>query len=342
MARPGPVVMWSQYLALRSLAAVLTTFDVNQNLSTVGSIARGICRLPWPKIARKHVSRSAENLRRSFPDWSEAEVRRVAEGSLVHLTRFFVDVLHTPRLVHRDAWPGRLNAATMCEVSEVLSTDRPVILVTGHVGNFELLGYGLSTFGYEVNALARPLDNPLIYDWLLGIREKRGSRIITKWDATDQMTQVLERGGALGFIADQNAGDRGIFVPFMGRLASAYKSIALLAIRYDAAVVCGYALRRGERFDYDMGSTDIIYPEQWADQPDPVYYITARYTRAIELMVRKAPDQYWWMHRRWKSRPRHERQGKEMPRSLRKNLEALPWMTDALLAQVQRPVGPGG
>jgi KDO2-lipid IV(A) lauroyltransferase len=340
MAQPGPVTMWTQYLALRSIAALLTAFDADQNLRTSGAITRAICRLPWPKLAKKHVGRSSANLRRSFPDWPESKVREVAEGSLVHLVRFFVDVLHTPRRVHRDSWPGQLNTHAMGEAVGVLNSDRPVILVTGHVGNFELLGYGLSTFGYELEALARPLDNPLIYDWLLGIREKRGAKIITKWDATERMTGVLERGGALGFIADQNAGDRGVFVPFMGRLASAYKSIALLAIRYDAVVVCGYALRRGERFAYDMGTADIIYPEQWKNQPDPMYYVTARYTRAIEMMIRRCPDQYWWMHRRWKSRPRHERQGKPMPRSLRKNLEALPWMTDELMEQVAIPMEP--
>jgi len=338
MATPGPVTMWSQYLALRSFAATLTAFDVNLNLHSTGMLTRAICRLPWPKIATKHVQRSSVNIRRSFPDWPEERVKEVAEGSLVNLVRFFVDVLHTPRLIHRESWPNHLNTASLGEAVGVLNTGRPVIMATGHVGNFEILGYALSTFGYRFNALARPLDNPLVYDWLLGIREKRGARIITKWDATDQMTGVLDEGGALGFIADQNAGDRGVFVPFMGRLASAYKSIALLAIRYEAPVVCGYALRNDGRFDYELGTTDIIYPEDWADQHDPMYYITARYTRAIELMIRKRPEQYWWMHRRWKSRPRHERQGKPLPSGLRRNLEALPWMTDELMASVQIPV----
>ncbi|MFI4859161.1 MAG: lysophospholipid acyltransferase family protein [Phycisphaerales bacterium JB063] len=337
MAKPGPVMMWTQYLALRSVAAAVTAFDVDLNLRSFGAIAQGICRLPWPRIAQRHVSRSAEHLRRAFPDWPEERVIEVAEGSLRNLVQFFVDVLHTPRLIHRDNWPDRIDTHAMGEAIEVLNSDRPVLLVTGHVGNFELLGYALSTFGYPLAALARPLDNPLIYDWLLGIREKRGTKIITKWDATEQMTDVLSSGGALGFIADQNAGDRGMFVPFMGRLASAYKSIGLLAMRYNATVVCGYALRREGRFDYEMGTTDIIYPSDWADHPDPLFYITARYTRAIELMIRKAPEQYWWMHRRWKSRPRYERLGKPMPGALRHHLESLPWMTPELMEQVSAP-----
>ena len=75
-----------------------------------------------------------------------------------------------------------------------------------------------------------------------------------------------------------------------------------------------------------MGTTDIIRPEDWADQPDPLYYITARYSRALEQMVREVPEQYLWIHRRWKSRPRHERRGRPVPPRLRAKIHALPWL----------------
>jgi KDO2-lipid IV(A) lauroyltransferase len=166
-------------------------------------------------------------------------------------------------------------------------------------------------------------------------------RIITKWGATERMAKVMQAGDMLGFIGDQNAGDGGLFVPFFGRLASAYKSIGLLAMNYDAPIICGYARRTPgprRRFHYRIGAADIIYPRDWARRPDPLYYITARYTRAIEHMIRLAPDQYLWVHRRWKSRPRHERRGRPIPDNLRRKLESLPWMTDDLLGQVARPV----
>ena len=87
--------------------------------------------------------------------------------------------------------------------------------------------------------------------------------------------------------------------------------------------------------------TDIIHPDDWQHHRDPLYYITARYMRAIELTIRDVPDQYLWMHRRWKSRPRHERLGKPAPAPLRRNLEQLPWMQPAMLEQVLDP-GPFG
>lgn len=335
MARPGPVMMWTQYLAARTAAAALTAFDVDPNLHTgalIGSLLH--------RFDKRHAERSRVNIRRSFPDWPEARVDATARASMQHLIRFVIETLHTPRLIHENNWAQRLETGRLGEAIGVLNSGRPVILVTGHLGNFELLGYALATLGYRVDALARPLDNPLVYDWLLGMRERKGMRVITKWDATDQMVDVLQSGGALAFIADQNAGAKGLFVPFMGRLASAYKSIALLAQRYEAAVVCGYAMRRGTRFMYEVGTTDVIYPEDWADQRDPLYYITARYTRALELAIRMQPDQYWWMHRRWKSRPRHELAGKDMPRTLKRNLEELPWMTPDLMTELARPIEP--
>ena len=191
----------------------------------------------------------------------------------------------------------------------------------------------------RMEAIARPLDNVLVNDWLLGIREKRGLKVITKWDATQRMLDVLSAGGALGFIADQNAGDKGMFVPFFGRLASTYKSIGLLAISQNVPIICGFAHRLGNQYRYELGTVDVIRPEDWTSQPDPLYYVTARYMRAIETMVRLRPEQYLWMHRRWKSRPKHERDNKPMPGSMRRSLEQLPWMTPDLLEQLQLPVG---
>jgi KDO2-lipid IV(A) lauroyltransferase len=211
-----------------------------------------------------------------------------------------------------------------------------VVFVTGHFGNWELLGCAMAAIGYPLTALARPLDNPLLNRWLLGVREARGMKILTKWGATPELQETIRQRGRLGFIADQNAGDGGLFVPFFGRLASSYKSIALLAMRYKVPVVAGHAQRINDGFEYDLGFTDVIWPNDWADQPDPLFYITARYNRAIETMVRRDPGQYLWIHRRWKSRPAHEREGKPMPARLIRKLEQLPWMTQEELDVIVR------
>ncbi len=333
----SPIALWTQYLAARVAAMGLTAFDVDANLRTAAALGRGLYGLER-YVSRRHRERALRHLAIAYPEMPAAGREALARGSFEHLVQLVVEVCHTPRVLHADSWPSRVRLTSMGPAIELLNSGRPAILITGHLGNWEVLGYLLAVLGYRCEAVARPIDNRLVNDWLLGIRERRGMRIITKWDATDRMLAVLDSGGALGFIADQNAGDKGLFVPFFGKLASTYKSIGLLAIAQGVPIVCGYARRLGPGYRYELGVADVIRPEDWAGRPDPLYYVTARYMLAIENMIRACPSQYLWMHRRWKSRPRHEREHKPMPAPLRARLEALPWMTPATLARLAEPI----
>ncbi len=291
------------------------------------------------RMNKKRCERTEGNIRRSYPDWPEHHVREVAEKSLQHMLKvFLVDSMVTPRLVTPETWPQYVQLGDIEPMLDRVVRGKPAILVTGHCGNWELAGHILAVLGYPCVALARPIDNPLVNRYLLGIREARGMKIITKWGATPILQETLQSGGRVGFIADQNAGDRGMFVPFFGRLASSYKSIGLLAMRYKVQVIVAGAMRVGEQFQFRAHCFDSFGPDDWADQPDPLFYITARFNRGIETMIRSAPEQYLWVHRRWKSRPRHEREGKEPPARLIAKLEALPWMTQELLHEVLKPL----
>jgi Kdo2-lipid IVA lauroyltransferase/acyltransferase len=334
MARnPSPVAVWSQYLAARAAAMLLTMFEADVNLRSAAFIGRRLHRLD-----RRHRDRARRHLAMAFPELSPRQVERLNLRSFEHFIQLVVEVMHTPRLIDTETWPRHIRFGNLGETVALLNARKPVIMLTGHVGNWELTGTLLAALGYRVEAVARPLDNPLVNDWLLGIREARGMRILTKWDATDRMIDVLNCGGALAFIADQNAGDRGLFVPFFGKLASAYKSIGLLAITQNVPIVCGFARRLDGRYQYEASITDLIRPQDWAGRRDPLYYVTARYTRAIELMIRACPEQYLWMHRRWKSRPRFEREGKPMPDALRRNLQELPWMDQITMDRLAKPI----
>ncbi len=322
--RKQPLLAWAEYLGLRGVATVLHCLDVDANLRTAAAVGSAFYRLSGQRRRR-----AISNLARSFPGWPAARIADVAERSIQSMFQLFlVDAMVTPRLVTETSWPRYVRFGNLQGVLERLVRGRPTIFITGHCGNWEFLGYALAVIGFPMHALARPLDNPLLNEWLLGIREARGMRIITKWGATPVLQEVLGSGGRVAFIADQNAGEGGLFVPFFGRLASSYKSIGLLAMRYEVPIVAGFARRLDGRFRYELSATDIIEPADWVDHPDPLYYITARYNRAIETMIRQAPEQYLWVHRRWKSRPRHERLGKPMPRRLVEKLRSLPWLTE--------------
>jgi KDO2-lipid IV(A) lauroyltransferase len=326
------LTIWSQYLALRAVAGFTHCFDINQNLATAATVGSLFYR-----FSHRHRERALRNIELSFPQWPAERVAETARRSIQHMFQLFmVDAVATPRRITETSWPRYVRIGRLQDVLERLIRGEPTIFITGHCGNWELLGYALAVIGYPLYALARPLDNPLLNRWVLGIREARGMRIITKWGATPVLQDVLRSGGRVAFIADQNAGDQGLFVPFFGRLASSYKSIGLLAMRYDVPIVAGFARRIEGRFEYELSTTDVIRPEDWADQADPLFYITARFNRALELMVRSAPEQYLWVHRRWKSRPRHERHGRPMPRRMVAKLETLPWLTPQEIDRLAR------
>ena len=324
MARKrSAIINWTQYLALRAMSGFMQCFDVHQNLHT----AAGIGTLFYHHHAGRR-KRCEDNIASAFPNWSKAQVQDTALRSMQHMFQLFmVESLVTPRLITASTWTNYVRLGDVRSLLDLMVRGEATIFVTGHCGNWELLGSGLAAIGYPMVALARPIDNPLINNWLMGIREAQGTTIVTKWGATPILQDTLRNRGRVGFIADQNAGDDGMFVPFFGRLASSYKAIALLAMRYNVPVIAGGALRHNNRFEYEFLPTDHIRPEDWVDQPDPIFYITARFNRALETLIRRSPHQYLWIHRRWKSRPRHEREGQPMPSRLIGKLESLPWMT---------------
>lgn len=293
---------WLVYAALRIFTAILHCFPIALNLA----VARGIGSLLY-RFDKKHRERAMHNLRRSFPDMSEATAARLAEESMQQLVMLGVEVLFTTRLIRLDSWPEHVELENFQPVLDMLVRQKTgVLMLTGHYGNWEVLGYFLATLGFETTSVARPLDNPYVNHWLLGVRERQGQKIVAKKGATDEVVEVLAEKGAVGLIADQNAGHKGIFVDFFGRKASTYKSIGLLAMEYQVPVVIGYARRTRKPFHFQIGAQDIIYPQDWERSANPLQYITQRYTKAIEDIIRGDPGQYLWVHRRWKSRPKGE------------------------------------
>lgn len=326
------LINWSQYLAARALAGTIQCFDVEENLATAASFGS-----LFHSLNRKRSARAEANIAASFPELTPEEVRDIAKRSMQHMFQLFlVEAIMSPRLITTGTWSQYARLHNVQPLIDLVLRGQPAIFITGHSGNWEVLGSVMASIGYPLVALARPIDNPLINDWLLGIREAQGTKVITKWGATPILQDTLRSGGRLGFIADQNAGDDGLFVPFFGRLASNYKSIGLLAMRYNVPIVVGHAIRLGSHFQYEVAMVDLIQPDDWADQPDPLFYVTARYNRAMEQSVCAAPEQYLWLHRRWKSRPKFEREGQPMPSRLIEKLEQLPWMTPEELARISQ------
>ncbi|MCJ7544596.1 MAG: lysophospholipid acyltransferase family protein [Phycisphaerae bacterium] len=303
MALPrNKVLDYLVYIAMRLFAMFVHMFPPAASYRTAGWMGSLVYH-----VDRRHRRRSIEHVRRSFPDWSEQEVRRVAQESLKHLVYLGLEVLLTPRLITPLRWHRYVRLANLSEALRILLERRTgVILVTGHYGNFELVGYTMATLGFPSVSVARPLDNSYINEFVLGVRQRTGQTILHKRGATASIEDVLAARGTLAFLADQDAGRKGLFVDFFGRPASTYKSIGLMAMQFGAPIVVGYGRRLDEAFHFELGVQRIIHPRDWRGKTDPLAWITREFTGELERIVRKAPEQYLWVHRRWKHRPNGE------------------------------------
>lgn len=255
---------------------------------------------------REHRNRAELHIRTSFPDMSDQRVESVALESMQQLCLMAVELMLSPRLITTWTWHDYVDTRDLGDAIRTLLQKRGCILITGHYGNIEVLGTTLATIGFDMSAVMRPLDNAYINKLLTRRRAHSGLKLLDKGGATRHAPEILESGGALAFIADQNAGSKGIFVDFFGRKASTYKSIGLLAMRFEVPIVVGCARRIGHDFKYEIHVNRIIQPEEWADQDDPLLWVTQEYTTALEDLIAEAPGQYLWIHRRWKTRPKDE------------------------------------
>lgn len=258
---------------------------------------------------REHRNRAELHIRYSFPDMSDADVERMSLESMRQLCLMAIELLLSPRLITRWTWHDYVETRNLGDAIRCLADKRGCILLTGHYGNIEILGTSLATIGFDISAVMRPLDNEYINRLLTRRRAASGLKLLDKGGATRHAPEILESGAALAFIADQNAGSKGIFVDFFGRKASTYKSIALLAMRFEVPVIVGCARRIGRGFKYEMHVNRVIQPEEWADKDDPLRWITQEYTTSLEELIRESPGQYLWIHRRWKTRPKDELAG---------------------------------
>ncbi len=299
----NPIMDWLTYIALRILVLFLYLFDVETNLNTACFLGR----LLWKRYHRGR-KRALDNLRASFPEKSEQWIWQTGRRSFEHIVMLAVDVLFTARLVKKYNWRSYSRYKNVERAKWLMQEGRGLLLVTGHYSNFEIIGYLLGLFGFNIYSIARPLDNKYINKYLYDVRERVGQKIIDKKGASELMDQIASTGATLCFIADQDAGKKGIFVDFFGRKASTYKSIGLIAISCNIPIVVGCSRRVDNRFYFEIVANRIIFPEEWQDKDEPLEWITAEYTRAMEEFVRQEPSQYWWLHRRWKHRPKEEMQ----------------------------------
>ena len=246
----------------------------------------------------------------AFPDLSHEAVVNLARESYEHLGRTFIETALLDG-IGKDGLQQLVETVEGWEeIEEVMSKGRGAVLVTGHIGNWELAGSYVAARGIPLDAIARGMANPLFDAYINHTREVMGMTVVHDSEAVRRTPRSLREGRAVAFVADQGVlGLASTFVPFFGRPAKTPRGAAVFALRFDVPVVFVVALRNPNG-RYRIVVERIEAP-QTGDRDRDVDAIVARFTQHLEKWVRAVPAQYFWQHRRWKRQP------PDTPRELR-------------------------
>ncbi len=309
----SPPLDYLVYLTIRAVVCVVHAVPPAVAFWLSDRIAWLMYRLV---ASRRRVA--LENLHAAFPELAQdpGHADELVRGMYRHFIRAVCEAVLFTRKLHLPNWRAFVDLYPAVGMPGTLQSSRSALIVTGHFGNWEMAGYLIGRFGFKTYAIARVLDNPYLERLVKRLRQATGQTIIAKHDDFDRLTAVLSSGGKVSTLADQDAGARGVFVDFFGRPASTHKAIALMALEFDAAIVV-VGVPRVSRADraasapmagmestyYAVEVEEIIDPREYVERPDAVKAITQRYTSALERLIRRHPEQYFWIHRRWKHQP---------------------------------------
>lgn len=298
-----------EYAALRALVGGLARWPEPAAEAAAAALGRAMHSVLRLRRGIVHAQIAA-----AYPDAPRAWVRRVARASYVHFAREMVATAAFAR-----TWPdGLRRRVEIVGLDGLRAAARAggAVIVTGHFGNWELSASAVAAHGLPMYAVYQSQANRRVDAYVRGLRTALGLRLVRRGEVGPAARAIFREGGVLGFVADQHARVRGLWVPFFGRPASTHRGPAQLALRFGVPLFVG-ALRRtgpGRRYRLEIEEVPTADLREGAAPPagpaaspprasEPVAALTARWVARLERMVRAAPEQYLWLHRRWKGRP---------------------------------------
>jgi KDO2-lipid IV(A) lauroyltransferase len=284
---------WVEYLGVVSMVATLR-FTPRWMAEHLGRGYAAMLDLAAPRLRRTAL----RNLELALPELSQEERGRIADGVFRSVARLLVGASRLPSINRRNVreW---IEYDGFEYFQEAQRRGRGVLIASGHLGNWELSGVGHALLcGETMSVVVRPLDNPLIDRLVQDRREMVGNRMIGKKEFVRRMLETLKANGTVGIFVDQNSHfDQGVFVNFFGVPARCGTTFAKLAAHTGATVIPGFAVWIEAEQRYRLK----FYPP--LDLTGDVAEDTQRVQSAVERAVREYPDQWLWIHRRWKARP---------------------------------------
>ena len=265
----------------------------------VGSWAGGMAWLALPGLRRT----GRRNLELAFPEMPADERERLLRRLYGHLGRQLAEFCRMPRYT-RENTRDLIRYEGLEHYLAARERGQGVLIVTGHLGAWELSSFWHSLMGYPMTMVIRRLDNPRVDRLVNGIRCLHGNRVVHKDDFARGLLGAMRQGDTVGILMDTNmTPPQGVFVPFFGAPACTASGLARVALRTGAAVLPGFLVwEEAERKYVLRFGPEIALLRTGDDERDSVEN-TVRFTAALEEAIRRYPDQWLWVHRRWKTRP---------------------------------------
>jgi Kdo2-lipid IVA lauroyltransferase/acyltransferase len=282
-------------------------------LNALGALPRGVARGVAAFVARAlygvlpKLRRTAEfNLRLAFPEWGDAQREAVIRGMVRNLGWMAAEFARLPRYSEKN-----IEEVVVLEGHENFlagqQRGKGVLYLTGHIGGWELSSFTHALYGFPLQYMARPLDNARVDELVNRYRCLSGNRPIFKNESARALLKILRESGTVGILADQNTmPEEGVFVDFFGKTACTTTGLARVALHTDAAVVPGYAYWDEEIRKYRLRFEPAVELIRTGDTERDIFVNTQKFTKVIESIIRKHPEQWVWVHARWKTRPKGE------------------------------------
>jgi KDO2-lipid IV(A) lauroyltransferase len=287
-----------RYGVIRLLVALAQRFPIRR-VSDFGAWLGQVAF--W--AARRQRLLAMRHVALAFPDKGEGERARIVRSSFAHLGRCVGELVCVRQIdASLDDWV-EWPAFDRQQLDAALARGKGVVFVSGHIGNWELTARGVTARGYDGASIARQASDPRTTALIEGLRKSGNLRSIWRGrpGAAKDMLRQLRDGKILGLLIDQDTKVQSVFVPFFGQLASTPRAAADLALKTGAAVIVGTCVRV-DRFRYRLSTREVTVSPHENDE-NAVVALTAQLTRLLESTIRAFPEQWVWMHERWKRQP---------------------------------------
>jgi len=249
--------------------------------------------LLWYRFDKKHRERTYRNLQMAFPDWSEEKLNETGLEVFRHFGRVTADFMRTPIRTKEEVLDAEVEGMDI--LRQVHAEGKGVMIITAHYGNWERFAHWFTVNGFTLNVVARDANQGGVNDRVKALREAAGANVMSRGNSARAILGRLKVGDLVGILNDQNAGD--CYVPFFGKPCGTVLGPAVLHLRTGAPLIPSYFTRLGPGKYKAKFFEPVLADDFERDQ----IKITARLNEILEGVVRENPEQWLWMHDRWKS-----------------------------------------